>query len=90
MHDPLAALGLLERQYDGPIPPEVRLAARLGSSEAAVRARAAGEAHFFTTLARGQIRALRRLRAARAPDGAALASLRLYLGERRRFRRLAC
>ena len=90
MPEPLAALALLERQYDGPIAPELRLAARLGSAEAALRARALGEAHFFTTLAKGQIRTLRRLRAARGREDAALATLRLYLGERRRFRRMAC
>ncbi len=90
MHDPLSALGQLERRYDGPIPPELRLTARLGSPAAAFAAGAAGEAHFFTTLALGQIEAIRRARAARRPERALHATLALYLAERRRFRRIAC
>jgi hypothetical protein len=89
MHDPLSALAELERRHDGPIPPEARLAARLGSSAAALGAKAAGEAHFFTTLARGQIEAIRRARNSCRPEGRLRDTLALYLAERRRFRRIA-
>ena len=89
MDDPLAALSLLERRYDGPIPPEIRLSARFGSSAEGLRVRAAAEARFFTTLARGQIDAIRTSRKANQPDRAPCGTLRLYLAERRRFRRIA-
>ncbi len=89
MHDPLSALSRLERSHDGPIPPDARLAARFGSSEAALSAQAAGEAHFFTTLARGQIDAIRQSRKSGRPDRALCDTLALYLAERRRFRRIA-
>jgi len=89
MHDPLIALDRLERRYDGPIPPEARLSARLGSAAAARSARAAGEAHFFTTLARSQIEAIRRSRDAGRPDRALRDTLALYLAERRYFRTIA-
>jgi hypothetical protein len=89
MHDPLSALAELERRHDGPIPPEMRLAVRLGSSAAALAARAAGEAHFFTTLALGQIEAIRRARRSCRPEGVLRDTLALYLAARRRFRRIA-
>ena len=89
MHDPLSARAALERRFDGPIPPETAAAARFGSSAAALAARAAGEAHFFTTLARGHIRTIREARAARRPTGRLRATLALYLAERRRLRALA-
>ena len=55
------------------------------------RERARGEAHFFTTMARSQIRAIRERREAGRPEVAAMLAkdLRLYLSERRRFRDVA-
>ncbi len=89
MHDPLAALDRLERRYDGPIPPEARLMARFGSLASARAVQALGEAHFFTTLVRGQIEAIRRARTAGRPDRALCDTLVLYLAERRHFRGIA-
>jgi hypothetical protein len=90
MHDPVSALADLERRTDGPIPRAALLAARLGSAAAARCAMAAGEARFFTTLALGQIEAIRRARTlGRAEDGLR-ATLMHYLAARRRFRQIAC
>jgi hypothetical protein len=89
MHDPLSALDRLERRYDGPIPLEARLTARFGSVAAVRAALALGEAHFFTTLARNQVEAIRRARAAHHPDRALCNTLEFYLAERRHFRRIA-
>jgi hypothetical protein len=88
-HDPLPATAALERRYDGPIPPPLRLIAQLGSARAVRRLRAEGQAAFFTAMARGQLRAIRLRRADGSFYPALLADLALYRRERRRWRRIA-
>ena len=88
-HDPLAETAELERRYDGPVPPPLRLAARLGSARAARRLQAEGQAAFFTAMIRGQLRAIRLRRADGSFYPALLADLALYRRERRRWRRIA-
>jgi hypothetical protein len=88
-HDPLAACAELERRYDGPVPPPLRLVARLGSAGAVRRLQAEGQAAFFTAMARGQLRAIRLRRADGSFYQAMLADLALYRRERRRWRRIA-
>jgi hypothetical protein len=88
-HDPLAALTALERRFDGPIPETLRLIARLGSAAALRRLQAEGQAEFFSSLARSQLRAIRRGREAGRLAPGLLSDLALYRRERRRWRRVA-
>ena len=88
-HDPLPVHAELERRYDGPIPPPLRLVARLGSVRALRRLEAEGQSAFFTAMARGQLRAIRLRRADGSFYPALLADLALYRRERRRWRRIA-
>jgi hypothetical protein len=61
---PAAALALLERAFNGPVPEAARRIALLGSRETALLIAARAEAAFFRAMVRGQLRALRRRRAA--------------------------
>jgi hypothetical protein len=88
-YDPLPAYAELERRYDGPVPPQLRLVARLGSARDLRRLEAEGQAAFFTAMARGQLRAIRLRRADGSFYPALLADLALYRRERRRWRRIA-
>ena len=81
--DPLAALGELERRYNGPVPEPLRQAAQLGSAELARLRHAEAEAAFLKTLLLDQIQLIRRRRAAGTFHPSLLADLRLY---RRRWR----
>jgi hypothetical protein len=81
--DPLAALGELERRYNGPVPEPLRQAAQLGSAELSRLRHAEAEATFLKTLLRDQIRLIRRRRIAGSFHPSLLADLRLY---RRRWR----
>jgi hypothetical protein len=87
--DPLAALAELERRYDGPIPEPLRRIARHGSGHVVRRLHAAGQAAFFTAMARGQIRAIRLRRRDGSFYPAMLEDLGLYRDERRRWRQRA-
>src|SRR6185437_773396 len=81
--DPLAALGELERRYNGPVPEPLRQAAQLGSADLARLRHAEAEAAFLKTLLLDQLRLIRRRRAAGSIHPSLLADLRLY---RRRWR----
>ena|SRR5690242_1271487 len=81
--DPLAALGELERRYNGTVPEPLRQAAQLGSAELARLRHAEAEAAFLKTLLLDQIQLIRRRRAAGTFHPSLLADLRLY---RRRWR----
>jgi hypothetical protein len=59
----LAAIADLERRYDGPIPPELRLAVRLGSADLVERLFAEGQAAFYKAMVLGQLRIIRLRRA---------------------------
>jgi hypothetical protein len=61
--DVLAAIADLERRYDGPIPAELRLVARLGSADIVERLFAEGQAAFYTSMVLGQLRTIRGRRA---------------------------
>jgi hypothetical protein len=88
-YDPLPAYDALECRYDGHIPQHLRLAARLGSAASVRMLHAEGQAAFFTAMARGQLRAIRRRRADGSFYPSMLADLALYRRERRRWRRIA-
>ena len=60
--DALGALEELERSYDGPIPHEARLVARLGSPEWLRLIEAEGQIRFFRDMIGRQIEAIRRAR----------------------------
>ena len=81
--DPLAALGELERRFNGPVPEPLRQAAQLGSADLAQLRHAEAEAAFLKTLLCDQVRLIRRRRAAGSFQPSLLADLRLY---RRRWR----
>jgi hypothetical protein len=81
--DPLAALGELERRFNGPVPEPLRHAAQLGSAELCRLRRAEAQAAFLKTLLRGQVRLIRRRRAEGSFHPSLLEDLRLY---RRRWR----
>jgi len=66
-----------ERLYDF-IPDALWPELRLGSAEAASRIRAAGEARFFQSMVKGQIRTIRRRRAEGSFYPALLTDLALY------------
>ena len=70
-HDLLARLAELERCYDGPVPEGLRLAAHLGSAEAAEVLFAAGEEAFHKSMVTRQLEIIRRRRA----DGSFYTSL---------------
>lgn len=85
--DPLAALGELERRYNGPVPAPLRQAAQLGSAELSRLRHAEAEAAFLKTLLRDQVRLIRRRRAAGNFHPSLLADLRLYRRRWRHWRR---
>ncbi|HWG80502.1 MAG TPA: hypothetical protein VN681_12045 [Stellaceae bacterium] len=85
--NPLAALGELERRYNGPVPVPLRQAAQLGSAELARLRHAEAEAAFLKTLLRGQVRLIRRRRDAGSFHPSLLADLRLYRRRWRHWRR---
>jgi hypothetical protein len=87
--DPLAALGELERRYNGPVPEPLRQAAQLGSAELARLRHAEAEAAFLKTLLRDQLRLIRTRRAARSVHPSLLADFRLYRRRWRHWRRRA-
>jgi hypothetical protein len=68
---PLRRVAELERQYNGPVPQQQRLAARLASPAALGLLVAEGEATFYKRLVLGQIRTIR----ARRADGTAYPEL---------------
>lgn len=88
-HDPRRALAELERRFDGPVPPALKLVARHGTLRAVRLLQARGQEAFFAAMIRGQLRAIR----ARRQDGsfypAMLKDLALYRRQRRRWRRIA-
>ncbi|HXP29727.1 MAG TPA: hypothetical protein VN832_01465 [Stellaceae bacterium] len=86
--DELAALALLERRFDGPIPRPLRLMARHGSPEAVHILQAEGQAAFFREMVRGQLRAIRLRRADGTFYPEMLADLALYRRQWRRWRRM--
>jgi len=85
--DPLAALGELERRYNGPVPEPLRQAAQLGSAELSRLRHAEAEAAFLKTLLHDQVRLIRQRRAAGGFDASLLADLRLYRRRWRHWRR---
>lgn len=87
--DPLAALGELERRFNGPIPEPLRQAAQLGSPELCRLRHAEAEAAFLKTLLRDQIQLIRRRRDAGSFHPSLLADLRLYRCRWRHWRRRA-
>ena len=87
--DPLAALGELERRYNGPVPEPLRQAAQLGSAELSRLRHAEAEAAFLKTLLHDQVQLIRRRRAAGSVQPSLLADLRLYRRRWRHWRRRA-
>jgi hypothetical protein len=87
--DPLAALGRLERRYDGAIPENLRLIARHGSADIVRRLHAEAQACFFAAMVRRQTQAIRQRRADGSFYAAMIADLAYYRRERRRWRLLA-
>jgi hypothetical protein len=79
----------LESRYDGPIPPQVRAVARLGSPAMVLLVRARAEAAFFRAMVRGQVRTIRRRRADGSFYPALIDDLRLYLRYVRAWQHLA-
>jgi hypothetical protein len=88
--DALAAIADLERRYDGPIPAEVRLVARLGSADIVERLFAEGQSAFYKSLVRGQLRIIRRRRAEGSFYPALVDDLRTYRQGWRRWHRRRC
>jgi hypothetical protein len=88
-HDLLARLAELERCYDGPVPEGLRLAAHLGSAEAAELLFAAGEEAFFKTMVLRQLDIIRRRRADGSFYIALLDDLRCYRTAWRHWHRQA-
>ena len=86
--DELAALALLERRFDGPIPRPLRLMARHGSAMAVHILQAEGQAAFFRAMVQGQLRAIRLRRADGSFYPEMLADLALYRRQWRRWRRM--
>jgi hypothetical protein len=82
-------LAELERLYNGPIPPQARAIALLGTPAMVMLVRARAEAAFFRCMARGQLRAIRRRRADGSFYAALIDDLRLYLRHYRAWRHLA-
>jgi hypothetical protein len=87
--DPLAALGSLERRYDGPIPENLRLVARQGSATIVRRLHADAQARFFAGMVKRQAQAIRQRRADASFYAAMIADLAYYRRERRRWRETA-
>jgi hypothetical protein len=79
----------VESLYDGPIPPQARAVARLGSPAMVLLVRARAEAAFFRGMVRGQVTAIRRRRADGSFYPALIDDLRLYLRYCRAWQRLA-
>ena len=88
-HDPRRTLAELERRFDGPIPPALKLIARHGSLRAVRLLQARGQAAFFASMVRGQLRAIRARRQEGSFYPAMLKDLTLYRRQYRRWRRLA-
>lgn len=80
----MAALADLQRRIDGPIPQHELDAAR-GLNTALLAA--AGNARFFTRMARGQIEIVRYWRSLGRAQESDIAQLRQYLERRRYWRR---
>jgi hypothetical protein len=87
--DHLAALDVLERRFDGPIPEEARRIARCGSGTRLRFFEAVGQADFFRRMARGQLDIIRRRRMGGSFYPALVEDLALYRREARRWARLA-
>ena len=87
--DPLAALGHIERCYDGPIAERLLLLARHGSGRAVRRLQASAQARFFAEMARRQVHAIRQRRADGSVYAAMIEDLAYYRRERQRWRRIA-
>jgi hypothetical protein len=85
----LRRLGELERRFDGPVPEADRGFAHLGSVTAMELLRAKTETAFFAALVRGQIRAIRRRRAAGSAHSGLLEDLACYRRQHRAWRRVA-
>lgn len=88
-HDLLARLAELERCYDGPVPEGLRLAAHLGSAEAAELLFAAGEEAFYKSMVARQLDIIRRRRADRTLYASLLDDLRYYRDAWRQWHRRA-
>jgi hypothetical protein len=74
----LAALEVLERRYDGPIPEPLRQEAWFGSAGRRLLVEAEGQARFFTALVADQIEAIRRARQTGTVPPRLFADLKLY------------
>jgi hypothetical protein len=81
-----AALALLERRYDGPIPGAERRLAEFGSAVSLLEA--AGNEAFYRALTRRLLATLRQRRAAGTASPALFADFRLYRSRWRYWRRL--
>jgi hypothetical protein len=87
--DPLAALGELERRFDGPIPEPLRLAAEFGSAARVEQLHAEGQAAFFRSRAQRQVALIRKRRAEGSLHPAMLADFVFYRAGQRYWRREA-